>query len=663
MIRRVLVANRGEIAARIIEACRDLGMETVAVYAEADRRAVFVHAADVAVALGGSTSVETYLDATKLLDVALTQGCDAVHPGYGFLSENAEFARLVTEAGMTWIGPRAEAIAAMGDKLAAKRMASEVGVPTLPSMALTGSNDAGWRDQARSVGYPLLIKAAAGGGGRGMRLVSSEDELAEAVPSARRESEAAFGNGTVFAERWLADPRHVEVQIVADQHGTIAHLGERECSIQRRHQKLIEEAPSPGVDDVRRERLTVAALAMARAIDYDNVGTVEFLLDDATGEFFFLEMNTRIQVEHRVTEEVSGWDLVVTQIQSAAGEALGEDAEDIELHGHAIEARLYAEDPSQGWLPVDGTILRYDDDNVDNDTDYVVVDQAVSSGTVVASEFDPLLAKIVAYGGTRPRAIGRLVRYLRSLQLHGVGSNRDYLLAVLEHPDFLEGHTTTHFVADHPALLEAGPEPETVAAHAVAASLARARTDREGRQWPFALDGWRTLGRPAGRTDRFTWRDRRLEVTSCALGGEGFRFVVDGINVEGRLLESHADHLLVELDGVARCYWLNQVDDTWYVNSSLGQTDLREEPRFHESTSAVADGGPTAPVPGRIVAVEVATGEAVAVGQTLVVLEAMKVEHHVRSNREAIVTEILVRPGDTVDAHQLLIRLEEPSHD
>ena len=663
MIRRVLVANRGEIAVRIIEACRGLGMETVAVYAEADRRAVFVHDADVAVALGGSTSAETYLDQAKLLDVALTQGCDAVHPGYGFLSENAEFARSVAEAGMTWIGPRAEAIAAMGDKLAAKRMAAEVGVPTLPSMELTGGNAAEWRDQARSVGYPLLIKASAGGGGRGMRLVSAEDELADAVPSARREAEAAFGDGTVFAECWLADPRHVEVQIVADQHGTIAHLGERECSIQRRHQKLIEEAPSPGVDDVRRERLTVAALAMARAINYDNVGTVEFLLDDATGEFFFLEMNTRIQVEHRVTEEVAGWDLVVTQIQSAAGEALGDDADDIELHGHAIEARLYAEDPSQGWLPMGGTIHRYDDDFVDNDTDYIVVDQAVSTGAVVASEFDPLLAKIVAYGGTRPKAIGRLVRYLRGLQLHGVGSNRDYLLAVLEHPDFLEGHTSTHFVADHPTLLEAGPEPETVAAHAMAATLARVRTDRDGRRWPFAPDGWRTVGGSAGRSDHFTWRDRHLEVTSRALGGDRFRFVVDGIDVEARLLESHPDHLLIELDGVARCYWLNHVADTWYVNSSLGQTDLVEEPRFAEPVSGVADGGPTAPVPGRILAVEVTTGETVAVGQTLVVLEAMKVEHQVRSNRAAIVTEILVQPGDTVDAHQLLIRLEEPNHD
>jgi len=659
VIRGVLVANRGEIAVRVIEACRDLGMEAVGVYAEADRDAPFVHDADVAVALGGISSAETYLDQAKLLDAALTQGCDAVHPGYGFLSENASFARAVTEAGMTWIGPRPEAIAAMGDKLAAKQVAAQVGVPTLPSVELTDDAEDGWRAQADTVGYPLLVKAAAGGGGRGMRPISSPDELAQAVPSARREAEAAFGNGTVFAERWLSAPRHIEVQLVADRHGTIVHLGERECSIQRRHQKLIEEAPSPGVDDDRRERLGLAAATLARAIDYDNVGTVEFLLDDATGEFFFLEMNTRIQVEHRVTEEVTGWNLVVTQIQSAAGKALGDDADGIELDGHAIEARLYAEDPARDWLPIAGTIHRWDDDLVD---DYLIVDRAVTSGSTVSSEFDPLLAKIVAYGGSRDIAIGRLVRYLRGLELHGVGSNRDYLLAVLEHPDFREGRTTTHFVADHPALLEAGPEPDTVAAHAVAAALACARSDRANRRWPFAPDGWRNVGASASRTDGFIWRDRTIEVISTPIADDQYQFDVDGLTLHGRLVASLDTHVLVELDGVTRCYWLNHVGDTWYVNSSLGQTDLGECPRFAEEAAGAADGGPTAPLPGRIVAVGVATGDVVEAGQTLVVLEAMKVEHQVCANRAAVVADVLVQPGDTVDAHQLLIRLEEPPH-
>ena len=661
-VRRMLVANRGEIASRIIEACRVLGIATVAVYAEADRQALFVHDADVAVALRGSTSTETYLDQVKLLDVALTQGCDAVHPGYGFLSENAEFARSVTEAGMTWIGPHAEAIARMGDKLAAKQLAAEIGVPTLTSVELTGDDDQAWRQAADLVGYPLLVKAAAGGGGRGMRVVSSDADLAQAVVSARREAEAAFGDGTVFAERCLPAPRHIEVQIVADRHGTVTHLGERECSIQRRHQKLIEEAPSPGVDELHRERLSVAAVALARAIDYDNVGTVEFLLDDASGEFFFLEMNTRIQVEHRVTEEVAGWDLVVTQIQSASGEALGEEAEDIDLHGHAIEARLYAEDPARDWLPMGGDVLRFDDDNADNDADYVVVDRAVGTGSTVSSEFDPLLAKIVAFGATRPKAIGRLVRYLRSLELHGIGTNRDYLLAVLEHPDFREGRTTTHFVADHPALLEAGPEPDTVAAHAVAAALGRAGLDRAGRPWPFAPDGWRNVGGPASRTDGFVCGDREVRVVTTPLADGELRFDIDGRTMGGRLLEAAPDHVLVEVEGVARGAFLHHVGDTWYVNSSSGQTDLVECPRFADAATAADAGGPTAPVPGRIVAVPVTVGEVVEAGQTLAVLEAMKVEHQIRSHRAAVVTEVLVAPGDTVDAHQLLIRLEEADH-
>jgi acetyl/propionyl-CoA carboxylase alpha subunit len=384
-IRRILVANRGEIAVRVIDAAHELGMATVAVYAAVDRNSMHVHDADVAVSLGDGPAVASYLDQARLLDAALTQGCDAVHPGYGFLSERADFARAVLEAGLTWIGPHPGAIASMGDKLVAKRIAARIGVPTLPSAELSGEAEFEWRVQAGSVGYPLLIKAAAGGGGRGMRLVASEDELAEAVPSARREAEASFGDGTVFAERWLAAPHHVEVQIVADAHGNVIHLGERECSIQRRHQKLIEEAPSPAIDADRRESLGLVAVSVAREIDYDSVGTVEFLLDDQSGDFYFLEMNTRIQVEHRVTEEVAAFDLVRQQIRSAQGDVLQLEQDDIELDGHAIEARLCAEDPAQDWLPTFGTIHRYLDDDVEAG---ITVDRAVGDGTVIGTEFD-----------------------------------------------------------------------------------------------------------------------------------------------------------------------------------------------------------------------------------------------------------------------------------
>jgi len=654
-IRRVLVANRGEIAVRIIEAAHQLGISTVAVFAEPDRDARHVHEADTAVALDGTTAGETYLDQAKLLEAALTQGCDAVHPGYGFLSERADFARAVVDAGLTWIGPHPEAIATMGDKLAAKAVAARVGVPMLASAALTGDAEFEWRAQAAAVGYPLLIKSAAGGGGRGMRLVGAEDELADAVPAARREAESSFGDGTVFAERWLAAPRHIEIQIVADRHGNVIHLGERECSIQRRHQKLIEEAPSPVVDEMLREQLGLAAIELARAIDYDNVGTVEFLLDEATGEFAFLEMNTRIQVEHRVTEEATGCDLVWWQFQCARGEPLDWAQDDVDLDTHAVEVRLYAEDPALDWLPATGTLAHLDDDPVD---EFVLVDSGVDDGAVVTTHFDPLIAKVIARGYTREVAIGRLARFLRDLELHGVVTNRDYLLGVLEHPDFLEGRTTTLFVADHPLLLDAGPDLEAVVTHALAAAVRRAHDERRHGPWPFAPTGWRVTGR-AAQADGFTYRGNDVDVTWTLAPDGAIHAESDGVVVDGRVLEHHDRHLLLEVDGVARCYWINRIDDTWYVNSSLGQTDLVERPRLPRPTVAATAGGPTAPVPGRVVAVAVAVGDVVEPGHTLAVLEAMKVEHPIIAQTGAVVAEVLVAPGDTVDAHQLLIRLEE----
>ena len=666
-IHTVLVANRGEIAVRIIDAVHELGLRAVAVYAASDRDGAAVEAADVAVALRGTTATETYLDQAQLLDAALAQGADAVHPGYGFLSERADFARAVLEAGLTWIGPHPDAIAAMGDKLAAKRIAAQVGVPTLPSAELAGEAEFEWRAQASMVGYPLLVKAAAGGGGRGMRLVSGEDELEEAVHSARREARDSFGDGTVFAERWVPAPRHIEVQIVADQHGHVIHLGERECSIQRRHQKLVEEAPSTAVDDTLREQLGAAAIALAEAIDYDNVGTVEFLVDAERREFWFLEMNTRIQVEHRVTEEVADCDLVQWQIQCARGEPLEWTQDDVEIEDHAVEVRLYAEDPARDWLPSTGRITCFATGYSPSSL-YVTVDAGFDESAnmqvsyEVSPQFDPLLAKLVARGSDRARAVGRLVRALTELQLHGITTNRDYLLAVLQHPDFVEGRTTTLFVADHPGLLDAGPEPDTIAQHALVAALASDRA-REPGPWGSAPLGWRNVGTAPLRT-RLRHRDQTIEILR-EVGTDGaFEAQVSGVRRLGRILslpeqDRRPQRMLVEIDGATRQYEARQVDDTWYVNSSLGQTDLVELPRFPEPVAAAVAGGPTAPVPGRVVRVEVSAGATVEPGQVLVVLEAMKVEHHVRASVAATVVDVLVAPGDTVEAHQLLIRLED----
>ena len=669
-IHTLLVANRGEIAVRVIDAAHELGLRTVAVYAEPDRTAPHVHRADVAVPLVGSTAAETYLDQAQLLDAALAQGADAVHPGYGFLSEHAGFAAAVVEAGLTWIGPHPEAIATMGDKLAAKRIAAQVGVPTLPSAELVGGAGFEWRAQAAAVGYPLLVKASAGGGGRGMRLVADEGELEDAVRASRREALASFGNGTVFAERWLPAPRHIEVQIVADQHGHTIHLGERECSIQRRHQKLLEEAPSTAVDDTLREQLGAAAIELAQAIRYDNVGTVEFLLDAERREFYFLEMNTRIQVEHRVTEEVTGGDLVWWQIQCARGEPLEWTQDDLDIDSHAIEVRLYAEDPALDWMPSTGRVTHFSAS--DEMAEYILVDSGISlldDGPVdfeVTTHFDPLLAKLTARGYDRPTTIGRLVRYLTELELHGITTNRDYLLAVLQHPDFVEGRTTTLFVADHPTLLEAGPDPETVAQHALAAGLAADAGRQSEQPWAFSPIGWRNVGEAHRRTT-FRHRDRTFVLTHATTTDGRVEASVDGLRLSGRIIDRVVDHrpdrtqdhVLLELDGATRCFWVNHVEDTWYVNSTLGQTDLVELPRFAERDTATLAGGPTAPVPGRVVAVEVAPGDRVAAGQVLVVLEAMKVEHQVRAAGAASVVDVLVAPGDTVEAHQLLIRLED----
>jgi propionyl-CoA carboxylase alpha chain len=425
-ITRLLVANRGEIARRIFRTAHSMGLSTMAVYARSDADAPFVREADAAIALDGDTSAQTYLDINKILDACSASGADAVHPGYGFLSENAAFARAVIDAGLVWVGPPIAAIETMGDKLRAKRAMVEAGVPTLPAEELEEGSDS--QAAAERVGYPLLIKAAAGGGGRGMRVVEAPADLAEAIAGARREAGAAFGNDTVFIERWLASSRHVEVQILGDQHGELVHLFERECSIQRRHQKIIEEAPSPAVDDALRAAMGKAALDAARTIGYASAGTVEFLLDGR--DFWFLEVNTRLQVEHPVTEEITGLDLVREQLRIAEGEPLGYGQADLTIQGHAIEARIYAEDPAQDFLPSPGTVTIWEP------ADGARFDSGVESGSTVSIEFDPMIAKVIAHAPTRREAAGKLARALANTRIQGLTNNRDFLVDTLRSSAF-----------------------------------------------------------------------------------------------------------------------------------------------------------------------------------------------------------------------------------
>jgi len=484
-VKTVLIANRGEIAVRIARACHEHGLAAVAVYSEADRGAPHTLAADRAVPIGPPPAVQSYLSVEALLAAARSAGADAVHPGYGFLAESAAFGRAVEAAGLTWIGPPPEAIATMGDKLAARATVAGAGVPLVPG-AEVGDDAAA---AARRLGFPVLVKAAAGGGGKGMRTVANEAELADALAAARREAEAAFADGRVYLEKLLLRPRHVEVQVLGDRHGTLVHLGERECSIQRRHQKIIEETPCPVLTPRLRAEMTAAALAAARAVGYTSAGTVEFLLD-AEGRFYFLEMNTRVQVEHPITEWVTGIDIVAAQLRIAAGAPLGFGQADVRARGHAIEARLYAEDPAAGFFPSAGAILALREPAGPG----VRVDSGIAAGGVVPLEYDPLLCKVSTWGDGRAIAIARLQAALRDMAVLGPTTNLAFLQDVLAHPAFRRGETHTGFLPEHFASWQPGGD-ETVAALAAALALARPATpagDARGRA--AAPTPWETLG-------------------------------------------------------------------------------------------------------------------------------------------------------------------------
>jgi acetyl-CoA carboxylase biotin carboxylase subunit len=490
MFKRILIANRGEIAVRIARACRELGIAPLAVYSESDRDSPHVRIAERAACIGPAPSRDSYLNMAAVVGAARALEADAVHPGYGFLAENPAFARAVTAAGLTFIGPSADAIAAMGDKTRARSIVSAAGVPVVPAIADPGADTAGARAAAEPLGYPLLIKAAAGGGGKGMRIVREAAEFDAAFAAAGREATAAFGDGRLFVERYFERPRHIEVQVLADHHGAIVHLGERECSVQRRYQKIVEESPSPGVSPARREQLTAAATAVARSVGYANAGTVEFLVSEA-GEFHFLEMNTRLQVEHPITEWVSGVDLVQAQIRVAAGEPLWIRQADLELRGHAIECRLYAEDPAQQFLPSPGRIARVQEPQGPG----VRVDSGICAGCLVPVHYDPLLAKLSVWGADREAARRRLIAALREYTVLGVTTNLPFLLDVVSHDAFAAGHTHTHFIEQHlPAWRPSGTQVELAAlAAALHAALAPAAGVGDGTA-PRRPSPWQTLG-------------------------------------------------------------------------------------------------------------------------------------------------------------------------
>ncbi|MYW72540.1 MULTISPECIES: acetyl/propionyl/methylcrotonyl-CoA carboxylase subunit alpha [Pseudonocardia] len=657
-IHKLLVANRGEIAERIIRSARALDIVTVAVHSDPDTDALFVEAADEAVRLPGAAPSETYLRADLIIEAALLTGADAIHPGYGFLSENADFARACAAAGITFVGPPVEAIEAMGSKIAAKELMEKAGVPVLPGATI---DDAAQADAAAvsaladGIGYPLLVKAAFGGGGRGMRIVRSASEVVDAVTGARREAASAFGDGTVFLERFVEDPRHVEVQIFGDTHGTVVHLFERECSIQRRYQKIVEEAPSPAVDDALRTRLGDAAVAAGAAIGYTGAGTVEFVMAQ-DGEFFFLEVNTRLQVEHPVTEEITGLDLVALQIAVAEGEPLPVEATGATITGHAIEARLYAEDPSRDYLPGSGTLHRFSVPALPG----VRVDTGVRDGSVVGTHYDPMLAKVIAHGRTRTEAARKLARALSEAEIHGPVTNRDLLVAVLREPEFLAGRTDTGYLTRHqPTALVGTPAESTLAVHALVAALADQADRRAGAavQQPVP-SGWRNV-RSAFQHAEYRAGDTDLDVT-YRLGRGTLEAGVNGTALPGAaVLAATADRVDLQVGGVRRAVRVHRVGDTVHVDSALGATTLTERARLPEPGTDAAPGSLLAPMPGTVVRVAAGVGQQVERGAVVVVFEAMKMEHLVRAPVAGTVAELGVQVGDTVESGEVLAVIEE----
>jgi propionyl-CoA carboxylase alpha chain len=650
-ITKLLVANRGEIACRVMRTARDLGIRTVAVFSDPDEHAPFVGMADESVRLAGSAPADTYLRGDLVLDAARRTGAEAIHPGYGFLSENAAFVRSCAAAGIVFVGPPAAVVEAMGSKLEAKRLMAAAGVPVLTGASV---------DAADEVGYPLLVKAAFGGGGRGMRVVSSPDDLAEAVGSARREAASAFGDGTLFLERYVERPRHVEVQVFADEYGSVVHLFERECSIQRRHQKIVEEVPCVALDETQRAELCEAAVTAAKAIGYVNAGTVEFVLDEE-GRFWFLEVNTRLQVEHPVTELVTGLDLVALQLAIAQGEPLPPAVYAASISGHAIEARLYAEDVAAGYLPASGTLHRFRIPEHEG----VRVDGGYTDGSVVSPFYDALLAKVIAWAPTRDAAARRLSSALASAELHGPPTNRDLLVRIVEHPEFLAGHTDTGFLdrLDPAVGEEAGARDRVrLEAHAIAAAVA-ARAERHAssplpRGIPAA---WRNVG-PATQPEVFEDGDVRvaIELASIrpAIRGLSTPVRVDGREVDVVVHEAGPDLVDVEIDGARRQYSVELIGDLAYVDSSLGASALHVVDRFPVVEEDAAPGSLLAPLPGSVVQVAVVSGQHVLAGDVLVVLEAMKMEHTVRAPFDGTVTEVRVDLGEQVDTGAVLVVVE-----
>ena len=637
-INSILIANRGEIACRIIRTANEMGIKTIAVYEEADSNATFVSMSDVAVKLRNG-----YLDADEIVDAAKKTGADAIHPGYGFLSENSIFARKVIRNNIIWIGPTPHVIKVMGDKIKAKELAIKAKVPTLEKAESI--------KDSKQLGFPLLIKAAAGGGGKGMRIVNNKNELKDAVAAAKREAKAGFDDERVFIEKYIKKSRHIEIQILGDQHGNVIHLGERECSIQRRHQKIIEESPSPKLDDELREQIGNAAVKLAKKIKYQSAGTVEFILDENTNEFWFLEVNTRLQVEHPVTEEVTGVDLVRAQINIAKNEYLELKQKDVEFNGHALEVRLYAENPNNDFLPETGKIVCYEPYKNKS----IRWDSGVQKGYEVGTNFDPMLSKVISWAPNRTDACLQLATALEKSCIGGVKTNKDFLVECIRHPEFLAGNTTSDFIE-----IQSPNRKKVLNDHdknnlMIAGALWISQTNIKNKnKLQFIKHSW-TNGRLPHQNISFQFENEIHQIKYSYINKESISILeknVEIISFDNEMLEC-------VIDGIRSQYQIYRDEDRLFVFDSFNDIQLKVLPRFVDPSTSSIEGGLLAPMPGKISEVLIKKDQKVKAGQSLMIIEAMKMEQTIKSPNAGKISKIMVKKGQQVENGESLLVIDE----
>ena len=637
-INSILIANRGEIACRIIRTANEMGIKTIAVYEEADSNATFVSMSDVAVKLKNG-----YLDADEIVDAAKKTGADAIHPGYGFLSENSIFARKVIRNNIIWIGPTPHVIKVMGDKIKAKELAIKAKVPTLEKAESI--------KDSKQLGFPLLIKAAAGGGGKGMRIVNNKNELKDAVAAAKREAKAGFDDERVFIEKYIKKSRHIEIQILGDQHGNVIHLGERECSIQRRHQKIIEESPSPKLDDELREQIGNAAVKLAKKIKYQSAGTVEFILDENTNEFWFLEVNTRLQVEHPVTEEVTGVDLVRAQINIAKNEYLELKQKDVEFNGHAVEVRLYAENPNNDFLPETGKIVCYEPYKNKS----IRWDSGVQKGYEVGTNFDPMLSKVISWAPNRTDACLQLATALEKSCIGGVKTNKDFLVECIRHPEFLAGNTTSDFIEiqspNRKKVLNDHDKNNLMIAGALWISQTNIKNKNKLR---FIKHSW-TNGRLPHQNISFQFENEVHQIKYSYINKESISILeknVEIISFDNEMLEC-------VIDDIRSQYQIYRDEDRLFVFDSFNDIQLKVLPRFVDPNTSSVEGGLLAPMPGKISEVLIKKDQKVKAGQSLMIIEAMKMEQTIKSPNAGKISKIMVKKGQQVENGESLLVIDE----